>query len=96
MDGYTKEFAELILELQIKNWIKNDSEQSINKTAKEFAVHFDLTATKKNNSSNEINSLYQLLKPQQSKEFDYKDQYPQIYSKRYEPKFKEVKPRKIK
>ena len=69
--GTQKEFAELILELQKNNWIEKDNDKSAADIAKEFATHFDISKTKRNKNSNEINSLYQLLKPQQSKIDNY-------------------------
>lgn len=92
-NGTQKEFAELVLELQKKGWIATDGERSIANLSKEFASSFDLSGTKKSKNSNEENSFYQLLKPQQNKENGYENIYPQIYTKRYKPCFQEIKER---
>lgn len=90
--GTQKELAELIIELQNKGWVKND--KSIAEIARQFSAVFNLSGTKKENNSDETNSLNQILKPQQSKELNYQNTFPQVYSKRYKPKFEGIKKRK--
>ena len=91
--GTQKQFAELIIELEEKGWVKNDN-KSIFQNTKQYAYHFDLSETKKSKDkdSNQVKSLYQLLKPQQSKDFEYVKLYPQVYpTDRYMPCFNKIK-----
>ncbi len=84
--GTQKEFAEMVLELQNKNWIAVEGCTSLAAETKDLAKHFDLPGKE--------NSLYQILKPQQSKGLNYEKSYDQVYSKRYLKKFDAIKARK--
>lgn len=89
--GTQQELCELIISLSEKGWIENLDRGNIFKTANKFGAIMDISKTKKNPKSNEINSLYQILKGEPDPDDKTKKLY--FYDKRsnYLRKFDKIR-----
>ena len=87
-NGLQKDFAELIIELQVKGWIPPIEPNNLKSTVDKICLIFDITPTQQKVNSNPANSLYQILK---GENIDGNKEYSKINTKRYKKKFSEIK-----
>ncbi len=76
--GKQKDLAALILELQEKNWIEKIEKGNLKGVVESISNLFDFTDTKVLKKSDEVSSLYQIMKGKINKETG-KKVYPQVY-----------------
>jgi len=76
--GKQKDLAALILELQEKNWIEKIEKGTLKEVVVSISGLFDFSETKKLKKSDEVSSLYQIMKGKINKETG-KKVYPQVY-----------------
>jgi len=88
--GTQQELCELIISLSDKGWIENINGGSISKTANKFGALLDISKTKKSPKSNEINSLYQILKGETHPDDKTKKLYFYDNSINYQRKFDKI------
>ncbi len=81
--GELKEFAELLVSLEKKQWIELPDGE-LNPIVKTLCLCFDFSGTKRKENSNTENSLLQYLKPSERE--------LKIYTKRYQTKFDSIYP----
>ena len=87
-NGTQQDFCELIIELEKKNWIEKIQEGNRKKLVNSITKIFNLENTKKNENSDQNNSLYQLLKG----EYENKERiYPFLENVKYKRKFDLIK-----
>ncbi|SHM26515.1 hypothetical protein SAMN05444266_107192 [Chitinophaga jiangningensis] len=84
--GTQKEFAELILSLESKGWIKSIAPGELTGTVQSLVYSFDLSQTQKGTATDAQRSLTQLLKPSERE--------TKVYTKRYDCKFHNILPNK--
>lgn len=80
--GNLKQFAELVIELEKKGWIKPIAHGELQATVTTLLHCFDLSATQRKEDSNTANCLLQYLKPSERE--------LKIYTKRYTRKFSDI------
>jgi hypothetical protein len=88
--GNQQELCELILSLSEKGWIENIERGNISKTANRFGALFDFSKTKKSSKSNEIISLYQILKGEVDPDNKTKKLYFYDRNINYQKKFDKI------
>jgi hypothetical protein len=89
--GTQQELCELIISLSEKGWIENIERGNISKTANKFGALLDFSKTKKSSKSNEINSLYQILKGEIDPDNKTKKLYFYDTSSNYHRKFDKIR-----
>jgi len=88
--GTQQELCELIISLSEKGWIENIERGNISKTASKFGALLDFSKTKKSSKSNEINSLYQILKGEVDPDNKTKKWYFYDRNSNYQKKFDKI------
>ncbi|MFB6457617.1 hypothetical protein ACE38W_20275 [Chitinophaga sp. Hz27] len=82
--GNLKQFAELIIELEKKGWIKAIQPGELQATVNALAETFDLSNTNKKENADNTQSLTQYLKPSERE--------AKVFTKRYNPQFNLINP----